>query len=252
MKELRDIKSRYDFSLDNRQVVLIVSGLILVLMLSFLMGTLFGRNLARMSDQPAPIAAAESGQDNLANPSPNPAVPTEQLSSLENDLAAAADSPESKAPANREELIQNLQNMKPPTGMPAAETETVEPAPPVMAKLDNANDSQPAAGGAEGPNRGLAAPAKAEAKKETLAKPMIPAGSYTIQLVSLPGKGEAEALVRELQSKKYEAFMLTVALPKGTFYRVRVGHYQDLNQAKKALAILQNREGKYYDAWITQ
>jgi len=46
--------------------------------------------------------------------------------------------------------------------------------------------------------------------------------------------------------------MLTVTLPgKGTFTGC-AWPLPDLGMAKKGLGILQSREGKYYDAWITQ
>lgn len=251
MKELKNVKSRYDFSLDNRQVVLIVSGLILVLMLSFLMGTLFGKNLSRMSDQGAMAMAS----------SPAPAAdtaPAQTEPAAENSSAKPAVADLSGDTDSRAEYIRNLESMKvPSTGEPGAQAAQIEEpsAPPVMAKLTPPSAGTPEAAPTASVKTEPAKPAadKPEAAKETVSKPVVPAGSFTIQLASLPERDDAVALVKDLQSKRFEAYMLTVTLPgKGTFYRVRVGHYPDLNMAKKALGILQNREGKYFDAWITQ
>ncbi|HUT53142.1 MAG TPA: SPOR domain-containing protein [bacterium] len=246
MNQMRGVKSRYDFSLDNRQVVLVVSGLILVLMLSFLMGTLFGKNLSRMSDQDKQVAAAPAA----AEPAPATAPAADPAGAVE----TAAAGPGAASDSTRDDFIRNLESMKVPSGNEAAGEPAAEPAPtpPAMASLNPAGSPASAPADSAAPHTDKPAD-KPEPAKETITRPVIPMGTYTIQLASLPEKEEALALVKQLQSRKYEAYMLTVTLPgKGIFYRVRVGHYTDLNQAKKALAILQSREGKYFDAWITQ
>lgn len=228
MKELREIKSRYEFSLDTRQAVLIVSGLVLVMMLSFLMGTLFGKNLARMAASPRLETAR-------ATPPPETRAPA---STEEIQPAPVA------APSSREKLIAQLESMKVPSELdPGSAPLPSEPAQ-VLAKMA---DPEPET--ADVPKPEPAAPKPAQ----PAAQPLIPVGAYTIQLASLPDKTDAQALINELSGKRYDAYMLQVTLPgKGTFYRVRVGHYRDVEQAQKALKIMQSREGKYYDAWITQ
>jgi cell division septation protein DedD len=253
MNQMRGVKSRYDFSLDNRQVVLIISGLILVLMLSFLMGTLFGRNLAQMSDQDKQVAAAPAA----TNPAPVAAA-SEEAPNPASAVETASAAP-GAADSTRADLIRNLESMKVPSGKAAADQAgapaaagPAEPAaaPPAMASLNP--DSPPSASVPAAPHNDAAKPADKPAKP-SITRPVIPMGTFTIQLASLPDKGDALEVVKQLQSRRYDAYMLTVTLPgKGIFYRVRVGHYTDLNQAKKALAILQSREGKYFDAWITE
>lgn len=251
MKELKDFKSRYDFSLDNRQAILIISGLILVLMLSFLMGTLFGRNLARMAGEgEVTVAALETvdveADDALeaSGEAPAPAISAD-LDDEENTKKPEADS------SSREDFIRQLESMKIPARVKSSDEKLAAVLPPVLGNLEKAVTAKPA-----GPSKDTAKAPAAEKKKDKApasSRPVIHAGAYTIQLSSLPDKDDAEAKIEELRGKKYDAYMLQVTLPgKGTFYRVRMGHYKNLEQARKALTILQSREGKYFDAWITQ
>lgn len=265
MKELKGIKSRYDFSLDNRQVVLVVSGLILVLMLSFLMGTLFGLNLTRLGERgkevaanpPAPAVANPAGTQHVGivsadsifseKAAENPAPPVQPApEGAPAPAATAANNPNPERAA----LVQDLESQK----LPAATALSPNPAAPAattptMAKIGEPKVTlSPVAKPAATP---AAAPAAKPAAKET--KPAVAAGGYTIQLSSSGDKAEAEKRVKELKGKSYDAYMVQVSIPdKGTFYRIRVGHYKDGAQAGKALKILQTRESNYYEAWITQ
>jgi len=251
MKELRDIKNRYDFSLDTRQAVLIVSGLILMLMLSFLMGTLFGRNLAKMSGEETEMVG-EGAVTVAEAPVPakkDSAAPEKDAITGQEDLSPK------NVTSSRDKLIEELESMKVPERVEEPAQEPVTAKPPMMAKMSD-TEEKPAAGQEETKPAKTTGPEPEPAKKpepEKVKRPVVPAGSFTIQLASLPDKSDADLLVEDLTNKRYDAYMLQVSLPgKGTFYRVRVGHYEDLDQARKALKILQAREGKYYDAWITQ
>ena len=281
MKELREVKNRYDFSLESRQVVLIVSGIILVLMLSFLMGTLFGRNLAQMASKdtllqeetsPAPASGSslETTTTELAASGPEkaPLIKTKEFSKKNSETSSE------KGSLSREAYLRELESMKVPAVVeenekepsPKTSSPSAGPAPPATiperALQESEEEKTPSPGMSsssqptESKRSTPSSPPKRSAttqKQTPSPKVYIPAGSYTIQLASLPHKEDAERMVAELQSKRYDAYMLHVNLPgKGTFYRVRVGHYSSLDQAKKALAIIQARERKYYDAWITQ
>ena len=249
MMETRE-KGKYEFSLDNRQVGLIASGLILVLALSFLLGALFGRNLSKMADSGQPPAAV-AVDASTAEAAELAAMPAEGDPAA---IASGAVAPATLAGATegRENLIADLNSMKPalaPDGAtPAPAAAAAAPAPaPISSPI--ASTPPPAAPPAPEP-KPASKPVSPPAAEEP--RPVIPAGAYTIQIASAPSKAEAQALVNELRAKKYDAYMIPAALPNGTFYRVRVGRYSSLDQAEKARKILQTREGKYYDAWITQ
>jgi cell division protein FtsN len=67
---------------------------------------------------------------------------------------------------------------------------------------------------------------------------------YALQLGSYKSRSKAEELEKELRGKGYNAYILETSIPdKGTWYRVRVGDYEDLEQVKRMAANLQRKEG---------
>lgn len=66
--------------------------------------------------------------------------------------------------------------------------------------------------------------------------PLLPSGSFTLQVAALKSQADALDLASRLQKKKFPAFVLT---PQGDkFYRVQVGPYPDqksVDAAKKGL-----------------
>ena len=90
----------------------------------------------------------------------------------------------------------------------------------------------------------------AEVKKSS-AKPDIPAseasepdkakreGLLTLQVASLTNADEAAQMVILLKRQGYEAYEVTVTLPsKGTYHRVRVGHFSSSDEASRIAARL--------------
>src|SRR5271168_3542084 len=74
------------------------------------------------------------------------------------------------------------------------------------------------------------------ARGKTSAAPLIPSGTFTLQVAALKSQADALDLASRLQKKKFPAFVLT---PQGDkFYRVQVGPYADqksVDAAKKGL-----------------
>jgi len=65
-------------------------------------------------------------------------------------------------------------------------------------------------------------------------------GVLTIQVASLKSAKEAEQEVDRLKRKGYDAYEVTVNVPgKGTYYRVRVGHFADSREAGRVAARLE-------------
>jgi|GEM_PF-5152119 len=265
MKELRKVKSRYEFQLEGRQVVLIVSGLILVLMLSFLMGTLLGVNMGKMDNDAQAAATVPDDRDTAGAEAQEADAETQADATVSDEiLSSPSEKQISKSGNSREDLIRELERLKVPDEVEKegdADKETVaektpspEPASDTPDKESTTIAKNESTQGPSSPRKSSPAE-KAESKSssDVSSRHVARAGTYTIQLASFPERADAAQMTRELKGSMYDAYMVQVSLPdKGTFYRVRVGHYEDLAQAKKALAIIQSREGKFYDAWITQ
>ena len=57
---------------------------------------------------------------------------------------------------------------------------------------------------------------------------------YAVQLEAAPTRGEAEARVNQLKASEVQAYIVRSNVPgKGTFYRVRVGNFANMNEARK-------------------
>jgi cell division septation protein DedD len=84
--------------------------------------------------------------------------------------------------------------------------------------------------------------AKVQAKPQTEAKKL--AGPfYSVQIASLRSVQEAQKYVRYLRERGYESFMRKVTLPqKGTWYRVYVGRFKSLTEARRFGEELKKRE----------
>ena len=68
--------------------------------------------------------------------------------------------------------------------------------------------------------------------KTSLNAPLIPGGSFTLQVAALRKEADALTLATSLQKKKFPAFVLT---PQGDkYYRVQVGPYADQKAAENA------------------
>ena len=64
-------------------------------------------------------------------------------------------------------------------------------------------------------------------------------GLLTIQVASLQSSKKARQVIDRLKSKGYEAYESTVSVPgKGTYHRVRVGHFENSREAGRVAARL--------------
>ncbi len=99
---------------------------------------------------------------------------------------------------------------------------------------------KPASAAAPSQPKAIAASAKSSpatsAVKTTVSAPGIPHGSYLLQVAALRTESDAVSVAKELQKKKFPAFVQT---PQGDkYYRVQVGPYTDqkaMQTAKKGL-----------------
>ena len=69
------------------------------------------------------------------------------------------------------------------------------------------------------------------------------AGPLTLQVASLKDPAKAEKMVSHLKSKGYSAYQVTTEVPgKGTYHRVRVGHFKDRSAARQAVVGLRQEK----------
>lgn len=150
---------------------------------------------------------------------------------------------------------------EPPIGDPAIPSGAATPAPAASeysypGRLGNTPPSeqlkQPAGG-----------PAPVSLPRESAVPPDVPAdgigtpetaaptGDYTVQVTAVKKQAEADRIVKDLNSKGYEAFVLAPdAGDRLGLFRVRVGSFKDKQKAA-VLAQRLSREGKGYRPWVT-
>jgi len=170
----------------------------------------------RHDDRKAPLSV--TGQkDKDKKPDVMPELPRQEkkIESAPQISARAANGVQ-EAPAPTPEAEKPAQ--KPSLDQPSAENKTPPPAPAV---------SQPATPAA--------------------AQPTIKASEsiiYTLQLGSFKSKNTASSFSRSLSAKGYKPNIVKITVPdKGITYRVRLGKYKNIKDARKMVAVLVKREG---------
>lgn len=70
-----------------------------------------------------------------------------------------------------------------------------------------------------------------------------PRAKYTLQVAAFNNPTEAEELVNQLKKKGYDAYQVTgSAAAKGTLHRVRMGHFQSLQEARQFALTFEKKE----------
>ena len=73
-------------------------------------------------------------------------------------------------------------------------------------------------------------------------------GTYTLQVSSVRRRDEAQALATAMTRQGLQAYITAATIPaKGTWYRVRVGHYDSVQAANVAKANLAQSD---IPAWV--
>jgi cell division septation protein DedD len=114
---------------------------------------------------------------------------------------------------------------KRPESVPAKPATTVAPLPHVTTALAPA--PAVAANTAEPPS---APPPPALAADALRAPPGVP---FTVQILATRNHEEAESMVSDLKRHGYGAYLVSVDDAGGTWYRVRIGHFEDAEAAKR-------------------
>jgi hypothetical protein len=73
---------------------------------------------------------------------------------------------------------------------------------------------------------------------------------WSVQISAAPAKDIADHLVQQLIAKGYDGYMVRAELKGQTYYRVRVGHFAEREEAESMRQSLARQEG-YRDAYLT-
>ncbi len=259
---------KYEFSLGQRQIVLLVMASLGLGILIFAAGWLMG-NIFRISETPtaqkktvirsqktlgykpkASVKIIEQKVPAIAKPQPEPAGPE--------DMAE-----EKKEAADEEKQVQPVPAEEPPppttritsvdrpiaaiSPLPVEEPPATEPEPAVPESIaeekkeavDEEEQEQPAA--VEGPSQTTETDSD---KKPIAAIAPPPAGSlYAVQVGAFLSKDNADRFMRRLNQKDYQAYIFQATGAKErVWHAVRMGSYQDLEAARSDAAVFKDKE----------
>ncbi len=212
-------RDRIDLQLDNRQIVSFVIGSLIVLGVVFALGVMVGKQLA--SDA-APVAQA-----------------LDPLAAIDAQEKALADAAIEEAAAQKEaaEALTFAQELTRPKAVDPVIEPTKGAAPAEPTREERVAKAEPAAAPEEPKSKG----GLAAAFERVAAKPSG-SGSLTVQIASLPSRGDADKLVDKLAAKGFDAYVVAADIPgKGQYFRVKVGAFETRDEANQALAELKEK-----------
>lgn len=127
-----------------------------------------------------------------------------------------------------------------PGGIPApADWDFYRAAGPSKSEERLEKPGKPVEGASRSPGASRPSATAASAKgKGLLNSPLVPHGSFVLQVAALTRENDALALAEALQQKKFPAFVLTPAADP--YYRVQVGPYADAQSANLAQRALEH------------
>jgi DedD protein len=259
MRDVDKLKDKIELTLDNRQVVSLVIGSLIVLGVVFLLGVMVGKQvgvpsvaapqqdvLAALDQQakppppkpaPRPIDPPMTFQKELTDPQPTDPAPKAELKP---DFKpeptrlvpppAKADAkpeakPESKAEAKLEPKPEPKAEAKPE---PKPEPHVDAPAPALDQKLADAFKA-----------------AKATPKPPTVEAAVAPKpGTYTVQVAASQQKADADQVMTKLRGSGLRPYQVDADIPgRGRWYRVRVGSFPTKGDAEKYASDLKRETG---------
>jgi cell division septation protein DedD len=253
MREGELFVEKIEVNLDGRQIFCLFCGGAVIASLVFVLGVTIGRRV-EAREHPDSIAAAVAADplaalDELAAESragSDLAFASTLRGEREGDPLGPVDLSLDKAPAPaaRPEAVVRAQPISRPAADAEAESRAAEEAEAKLARAEAAKaeaaKAEAAKAEAAKTEAAKAEAVKAEAAKAEAARAQtakaeaaaaaveVDAGAarFTLHLISYEQRAEAEALMGRLKKAGYQPYVVeSVEEGKGTWYRVRVGHY---------------------------
>ena len=238
----------HEIQLNGKQLVFLFMAATVVSVVIFLCGVMVGRGVqtsrgagggsveetAADAVRPIDPAASQTG-DATQPPAGDPPPPVE--GDYHDRLVGGGGASESlEAPAAERQAARAPKPVPPPA--------TTTPAP----KAADARESRDARQKTEKPAATAAAAAPSRAAR-TDTDPTS-SGRYAVQLAALRERAEAEAIVKRLVAKGYQAYVLVPSPGAPPVYRVQVGRFSTRGEADRTAARLRKEE--QFTPWVTR
>jgi cell division septation protein DedD len=218
----------HEIQLNGKQLVFLFMAATVVSVVIFLCGVMVGRGVRshQASTDPvsdvAPVATAEESVR------PEPSTPPTDSPRPASGAAAPPNAPPEPA-EDGSDYHKQL------TGAEAETAPKVEAPPaPAPERRAAAPDDKPAAPPS-------VTPASAGG---------VTGAGYVVQVAALRDRSEADAIVKRLAGKGYQAFVVNPVPGKPPVYKVQVGRFAERGDAEKTAARLKSQE--QYSPWVTR
>lgn len=246
MRDTHRLKEKYELSLDNRQVVTLAVATLVVVSGVFVLGVMVGKKLA------AQKGPEQGGGNDLLSQVEEKTRALDELQQVDAALTFQEELTKKKARVVEPPIPPSAP--APPAAprpSPASAAPASEVAPPVASAVAAADVAEPTA--EERPTEAPVLPEKPKAEtvttrtddagtlKEAFGKVQRspdtgPARDWALQLAAYQSREEADRLVAGLRDKGHAPYVVEAELPgKGTWYRVRLGHFESKEVASRYL-----------------
>ncbi len=218
----------HEIQLNGKQLVFLFMAATVVSVVIFLCGVMVGRGVR--VNQPTAEAATESGPGAADEPTRSePAKGTADPAPVPAGGAAAVPG-STPAPPNPEEDSSYYDQLT-----KAEPKQDSKVAPPPEKEKKPADSAQP--------------------REEKPTPPAVNAAAVTgdgfvVQVAALRDRTEADAIVKRLAGKGYQAFVVNPVPGKPPVYKVQVGRFAERGDAEKTAARLKSQE--QYSPWVTR
>jgi DedD protein len=239
MRDTNKLKEKYELSLDSGQVVSLTVAALVVLGGVFVLGVFVGKKLTQEA-APKPAADLLTTLDEKSA-----ALETAQKdASLTFQDELTKREPQDAVVAPKEEKKPEEKKPEHSVALAALDAGAHEPSRLAEVKPPDEVKAEPT------PTRIADAGALKEAFGRVQKAPEPQGGSWALQVAAYQDKGEAERFLRGIRDRGYAPYLLESNVSgKGTWYRVRVGHFPSKDAAGKYLADFK-RETRL-DAFVT-
>lgn len=218
----------HEIQLNGKQLVFLFMAATVVSVVIFLCGVMVGRGVR---SQQGPVEAAGLGTTTSEEPRTEPGIQAEAATAppAASTTAAAAPPEPADDPTDYYKELTGAKGGAEKVSPPPAQTREASTARPVPAER----------------------PATPSAPPPVAAEPGAVVGEgFVVQVAALRDRSEADAIVKRLAGKGYQAFVVNPVPGKPPVYKVQVGRFPARGDAEKTAARLKSQE--QYSPWVTR
>lgn len=218
----------HEIQLNGKQLVFLFMAATVVSVVIFLCGVMVGRGVR---SQQGPVETAGLGATTSDEPRTEPGIQAEAAPAPPSASSARAAAPPEPAddPTDYYKELTGAERGAEKVSPSANETREAPASKPVPAERPATPSAPPAVATAPG---------------------AVVGDGFVVQVAALRDRSEADAIVKRLAGKGYQAFVVNPVPGKPPVYKVQVGRFPARGDAEKTAARLKSQE--QYSPWVTR